>query len=173
MSLRRRTTQDRVQNASVSRLRRIFAGVRRACFLLLAAVGVASCGRNPAETGNASSASSASAAVPIARTYVPRLERENYWEPIAKREAGPQFLLLIHPRLEVPQEGPFTLVVRRANGPELARIPGRKVDVATGGITLLCDASFYDVGDYLVELELEEGGRTSGATKHTFRFRVE
>jgi hypothetical protein len=104
---------------------------------------------------------------------VPRPVRENYWEPVRLEPGETKFLLLVHPRLEAPSEGPWMLIVRDAGGSEAFRAPGQRVDVATGGITLLCEAARFPKGDWTIELALEEGGRTSGPSSHTFRFRVE
>jgi hypothetical protein len=114
------------------------------------------------------------AAVEVIRhTFLPRLEKENYWEPVKLERGEKRFLLEVHPRLKVPSEGPWTLTVSNAQGDVAAREPGQFVDVATGAITLLCEASAFSKGDWTIALDLEEGGRTSGPTRHAFRFRVE
>lgn len=109
----------------------------------------------------------------IAHTFLPRLERENYWEPVRLVPNEPHFLLQVHPRLEVPNEGPWTLHVKNAAGEAISTIPGLRVDVATGAITLLCESSRFAPGDWTIELELEKDGLSSGPTNQVFRFRVE
>jgi hypothetical protein len=109
----------------------------------------------------------------IAHTFVPRPEKENYWEPVKLDRGEKSFLLQVHPRLEVPSEGPWTLTIRNSAGEEKMRKIGQQVDVATGAITLLCDAASFPKGDWTISLELEEGGRASGPSKQMFRFRVE
>ncbi len=107
----------------------------------------------------------------IQRTFVPRLVAENYWEPVELAPGQDRFVLLVHPRLETPSEGPWTLTIRDAEGREAFRAPSQRVDVATGSITLLCESSRFPRGDWTIELALEEGGRTSGPRSHEFRFR--
>lgn len=126
---------------------------------------VAACARNSAD-------SNAESVEVIRHTFLPRLEKENYWEPVQLQRGERSFLLLVHPRLEAPSEGPWTLTIRNAGGEEVVRKTGQVVDVATGAITLLCDASSFPKGDWTIALELEEGGRTSGPTQQKFRFRV-
>jgi hypothetical protein len=109
----------------------------------------------------------------IRHSFLPRLEKENYWEPVILERDDKNFLLLLHPRLEAPIEGPWTLTIRNAKGEEVVRKTGLLVDVATGAITLLCEASAFPKGDWTITLDLEEGGRTSGPTEHKFRFRVQ
>ncbi len=114
----------------------------------------------------------APAAQVIAHTYLPRPERENYWEPVVLAPGEPHFLLQIHPRLKTPAEGPWTLRVKNAAGEPVVTLPGMRVDVATGAITLLCESSRFAKGDWTVELDLDEGGVTSGESRYVFRFRV-
>ncbi len=109
----------------------------------------------------------------IAHTFLPRPVAENYWEPVRLGPGEERFALLVHPRIETPSEGPWTLSIRDAQGREAFRAPGQRVDVATGSITLLCEARRFPPGDWTIELALEEGGRTSGPSSHEFRFRVE
>jgi hypothetical protein len=109
----------------------------------------------------------------IPHTFIPRLERENYWEPVKLGRGEEKFLLQIHPRLRTPGEGPWTLTIRNAEGEVAARETGQVVDVATGAVTLLCEARSFPRGDWTIDLDLEEGGRSAGPTKHRFRFRVE
>lgn len=118
-------------------------------------------------------ASSVPAAEVIAHTYLPRLERENYWEPVRRAAGEDKFLLQFHPRLKVPSEGPWTLTVKNAAGETAFERKDLKVDVATGAISLLCESSRFAPGDWTASLDLEEGGLTSGPAQHVFRFRVE
>ena len=109
----------------------------------------------------------------IRHTFLPRLEKENYWEPVILERDDKSFILLVHPRLQAPSEGPWTLTIKNAAGEEVVRKTGQLVDVATGAITLLCEASAFPKGDWTITLDLEEGGRTSGPTQQKFRFRVQ
>jgi len=128
---------------------------------------VAACARKESADSNAQSVEV------IRHTFLPRPEKENYWEPVKLERDDQRFLLEVHPKLEAPSEGPWTLTIRNASGEEVVRKPGQTVDVATGAITLLCAAVAFPQGDWTITLDLEEGGRTSGPTQQKFRFRVQ
>ena len=135
-------------------------------FCPIALVMMAACARKEAADSHGQSVEV------IRHTFLPRLEKENYWEPVQLERGEKTFILQVHPRLQSPSEGPWTLTIRNAGGQEVVRKTAQVVDVATGAITLLCEAASFPKGDWTIALDLEEGGRTSGPTQQTFRFRV-
>jgi hypothetical protein len=109
----------------------------------------------------------------VRHSYYPRLATEDYWETIRLAEAGPRFMLYVHPRIKTPAEGPWTATFRRSDGHQLSRHTGLRVDVATANFTFLCSSRHFTPGDWTLELEVEEGGLVSGDRKRLYRFRVE
>ena len=160
---------------------------------LLAAVTIvagflASCGSSDSDSAAApvpatgAAASGPGRAVPVAasppvsvvaRTFLPRPDGEDFVERIPLAEVGGEFVLQVMPRLITPHEGPWTVTFRHADGDTLARIPGQRVDVATGRLTLLARSDRFRAGDWEIVLTLDEGGQTAGAARRVWKFRVE
>jgi len=109
----------------------------------------------------------------IRHAYYPREISEDYWEVVPLAETGPHFLLMVHPRIRTPAEGPWTITFVDPEGREVSREEGLRVDTATGGFTFLCDASRFGPGDWAILLEVPEGGMVAGPRQREFRFRVE
>lgn len=121
------------------------------------------------------SSSSATSVVPMEvmnRTFLVRPEDEDWIEEIRLSEVGDRFLLHVRPQLRTPAEGPWILTLARDGNPAVYRIPGLRVDRATGHLTFLVHKASMEAGDYLILLTLEEGGMTTTDERQAFRFRV-
>jgi hypothetical protein len=142
----------------------------RAVLTCVAAALLCGCAREsspPAQDGDGP------AVTVVRRAYLPRLVSEDWWETIRRAEAGPEFLLLIHPLIKTPAEGPWTATFLDPAGRVFAAHHGLRVDVATGQFTFLCRSEMFVPGDWAIELEVEEGGLVAGERKRSYRFRVE
>jgi len=111
--------------------------------------------------------------VPIGHSYFPRRADVDYWETVPRTHAAPQFFLQVYPRIETPAEGPWLATFADANGDTLIRLPGLRVDVATGNFLFLCARNRFAPGDWTIALEVMEGGLTGREPRQEFRFRVE
>lgn len=142
-----------------------------------AAIGLSGCGEN----GNGSGASAEANVVAgdgpavkvVKRGYYPRPESEDYWETIRLEETGPDFLLLVHPRIKTPAEGPWSATFLDPRGEVFSEHHGLRVDVATSKFTFLCQSARFAPGDWTLVLEIEKGGLVAGEPKRTYRFRLE
>jgi hypothetical protein len=131
-------------------------------------------GGGAARGGAPAEPAAAGEAVELVRhAYYPRELSENYWEVVPLAETGPHFLLMIHPRIRTPAEGPWTITFVDPEGNETARHEGLHVDTATGAFTFLCTASRFAPGDWTILLEVPEGGMVAGPREREYRFRVE
>jgi len=110
---------------------------------------------------------------PVRHSYFPRRDDVDYWETVPAGDADPQFFLQVYPRIKTPAEGPWVATFSDAAGDVLARLPGLRVDVATGNFLFLCDRSRFPPGDWTITLEVMEGGLSGVEPEQTFRFRVE
>lgn len=111
--------------------------------------------------------------VPIGHSYFPRRADVDYWETVPRTHVDPQFFLQVHPRIETPAEGPWIATFTDANGDVLLRLPGLRVDVATGNFLFLCARNRFAPGDWTIALEVMEGGLAGREPRQSFRFRVE
>ena len=127
----------------------------------------------PAATEVAVPAVAAAAVVPIGHSYFPRRADVDYWETVPRTHTDPQLFLQVHPRIETPAEGPWVATFRDANGDVLIRLPGLRVDVATGNFLFLCARNRFAAGDWTIALEVMEGGLVGREPRQMFRFRVE
>ena len=125
------------------------------------------------ESGDAGARSGGAPVEVVEHAYYPRLVSEDFWEVVQLAEAAPHFLLIVHPRIKTPAEGPWTATFRDPAGTALVQHRGLRVDVATANFTFLCAASEFSPGDWSLELEVEPGGMVSGERKRLYRFRVE
>lgn len=152
--------------------------MRRGAILLLAAL-AAGCGDRGGEglarrTPVPAPVRANTPAVEVVRhTFYPRPVSEDFWEVVPLAEVGPWFVLLIHPRIETPAEGPWNVTFRDPAGKVLAVHEGLWVDTATGAFTFLCDASRFSPGDWSISLVVPEGGMVGGPREREYRFRVE
>jgi hypothetical protein len=109
----------------------------------------------------------------VHHTYYPREGSEDYWEVVSREKTGARFLLVIHPRIKAPIEGPWLVEFRDPTGAVLSRHEGLRVDVATGNFTFLCHSDGFAPGDWGLRMTLEDGGVTAGERVREYRFRVE
>lgn len=109
----------------------------------------------------------------IPHTFLARPDDQDWVERVRVSSVGESFLVCVEPQLRTPAEGPWRLTLARDGDPAVIRIPGLVVDRATGRITFLVRTDAVAPGDYLLLLELEEGGMASGPPSQGFRFRVE
>jgi hypothetical protein len=109
----------------------------------------------------------------VRHTYYPREGSEDYWEVVSREKTGARFLLVIHPRIKAPIEGPWLVEFRDPSGAVLSRHEGLRVDVATGNFTFLCHSDGFAPGDWGLRMTLEDGGVTAGERVREYRFRVE
>lgn len=144
-------------------------------FLLLLPVLLAGCsGSEEGDKAAVSTPVRTGAAVElVTNTFYPRLESEDFWEVIPLAEVGSHFLLRIHPRIETPAEGPWTITFRDPAGKPVAREVGLRVDTATGEFTFLCASDSFRPGDWTILLEVPEPGMIAGPRERPYRFRVE
>ncbi len=134
---------------------------------LFTAVGCAAPGGDAREGGAA-----APAAERIARSFLARPDGQDWLETVPRAEVGDRFLVHFQPRLRAPAEGPWTLTVAQDGAPAVLRERGVRVDGATGRITMLFQTAQVPDGEYVIRLELEEGGMASGPPQQSFRFAV-
>jgi hypothetical protein len=155
--------------------------LKRVAIGLAAAVLAGGCsGGGERSAGSAGDAAAPVAAAPaeeavelVRHAYYPRDVSENYWEVVSLADTGPRFLLVIHPRIRTPAEGPWTITFHDPEGGEVSRHEGLRVDTATGAFTFLCKASRFAPGDWTIRLVVPEGGMVAGPREREYRFRVE
>jgi hypothetical protein len=155
--------------------------MRRAGWGVLLLALVAGCSPAPekqpgAATESASAlvvATSRLTVVPVRHSYFPRRDDVDYWETIPRTHSDPEFFLQVHPRIKTPAEGPWIATFTDAAGDVLTRLPGLRVDVATGNFLFLCSRREFAPGDWTLALEVMEGGLEGIEPQQTFRFRVE
>ena len=111
--------------------------------------------------------------VHIRQAYFPRRVDVDYWETIPRNHAAPEFFLQVQPRIKTPAEGPWIATFINSAGEEVVRLPGLRVDVATGNFLFLCSRPHFRPGDWTIRLEVAEGGMVGIEGVQTFRFRVE
>jgi hypothetical protein len=141
----------------------------------------AGCAREPEEgsadsstdPAGAPSVSAAAPVLPLRHSYFPRREDVDYWETIPRTHSAPQFFLQVHPRIKTPAEGPWIATFSDETGGVLTRLPGLRVDVATGNFLFLCSRRQFPPGDWTLALEVMEGGLAGSEPQQVFRFRVE
>ncbi|HMB71890.1 MAG TPA: hypothetical protein VKU85_21460 [bacterium] len=122
----------------------------------------------------AAEAPAAEEAVELVRhAYYPREVSEDYWEVVSLADTGSRFLLVIHPRIRTPAEGPWTITFHDPEGAEIARHENLRVDTATGAFTFLCRSSSFFAGDWTIRLVVPEDGMVAGPREREYRFRVE
>jgi hypothetical protein len=110
---------------------------------------------------------------PIRHSYFPRRNDVDFWETVPKTHVEPLFFLQVQPRIQTPAEGPWIATFSDRDGRVLARIPGLRVDVATGNFLFLCARDRFAPGDWTLTLEVVEGGLAGREPRQVFRFRVE
>jgi hypothetical protein len=148
-------------------------GARGPAAVLLLCAGCSSSPEDAATEAVAVSAPGSVAVSPIRHSYFPRRDDVDFWETIPATHAEPQFLLQVQPRIQTPAEGPWIATFSDREGKLLARIPGLRVDVATGNFLFLCAKSRFAPGDWTLALEVMEGGLEGREPRQVFRFRVE
>ena len=142
--------------------------------LAAAAILAGGCGGGGSDEGADAVPAAAEEAVELVRhAYYPREVSENYWEVVSLADTGPRFLLVIHPRIRTPAEGPWNITFHDPEGTETARHENLRVDTATGAFTFLCKASRFTPGDWTIRLVVPEGGMVAGPREREYRFRVE
>jgi hypothetical protein len=104
---------------------------------------------------------------------VPRPVEQDYVEILDPAVTGPVCALLLQPRVRAPREGPWTITFVAPNGDTAVKLAPQSVDPVTGQITLVAHTPFFGPGEWTIELDLVEGGRTHGPERQVFRFRVE
>ena len=152
-----------------------FRSARRCAAVLLLAAGCSSSDdATHGPPGAAVSTVPAGAPVtPIRHSYFPRREDVDFWETVPKTHLEPVFFLQVQPQILTPAEGPWVATFSDRDGRVLARIPGLRVDVATGNFLFLCARDRFPPGDWTLVLEVTEGGLQGREPRQVFRFRVE
>lgn len=149
------------------------AGLRAIAGLAAAVLLAGGCGGEGGGGAAGGGTAGGEAVQPVRHAYYPREISENYWEVVPLADAGPWFLLIVHPRIRTPAEGPWTITFIDPEGHETARHENLRVDTATGAFTFLCAASRFAPGDWTILLEVPEGGMVAGPREREYRFRVE
>lgn len=148
----------------------------------LVLLGAAACSPGPEEDRPAASGSADGApavaadtapVLPVRHSYFPRRADVDYWETVPSTHSDPMFFLQVQPRIETPAEGPWVAVFSDETGRPLTRLPGLRVDVATGNFLFLCSRRAFAPGDWTLTLEVMEGGLAGIEPRQTFRFRVQ
>jgi hypothetical protein len=109
----------------------------------------------------------------IPHSIVPRPVEQDYVEVLRPADTGPVCAILLQPRVRTPREGPWTITFVTPAGDVATRLPPQSVDPVTGQITLVAHTPFFGTGEWVIELDLVEGGLTHGPERQVFRFRVE
>jgi len=109
----------------------------------------------------------------IPHTIIPRPVEQDYVEVLRPAETGPVCAMLLQPQVRTPREGPWTITFVTPAGGVATKLPPQSVDPVTGQITLVAHTPFFGPGEWVIELDLVEGGLTHGPERQVFRFRVE